>query len=59
MTKPLELVVRIAYDDAAGVWYVEHSDVEGLHVEAKTLDEMRAKLSDSLRDLIIEIAVDD
>ncbi len=26
-------VVKAAYDEKAGVWYVEHSDVEGLHVE--------------------------
>jgi Domain of unknown function (DUF1902) len=58
MTEPPELLVRVAYDADAGVWYVAHCDLEGLHVEAKMLDELRAKLPDSVRDLI-EFDTDD
>ena len=32
--------IWIAWDDVSGVWFVEKSDVPGLHAEAKTLDEM-------------------
>ena len=32
-------VVKAAWDLEAGVWYVEHTDVAGLHVEAETFDE--------------------
>ena len=31
-------IVKAARDDDAGVWYVEHSDVEGLHVEGETFE---------------------
>jgi Domain of unknown function (DUF1902) len=58
MTEPPEIVVRIACDDEAGVWCIAQSDLDGLRVEAKTLDELRSKLPDAVRDLI-EIAIDD
>jgi hypothetical protein len=29
-------VVKAAYDDGAGVWFVDYSDVGGLHVEGET-----------------------
>jgi len=58
MTEPADLVVRIAYDAEAGVWYVfAHSGLDGLHVKATTLDELLAKLPDTVRDLIA-IAID-
>ena len=31
-------VVKAAHDDDAGVWYVEHSDMEGLHAEGETFE---------------------
>ena len=31
-------VVKAAHDNEAGVWYVEHSDLEGLHVEGDTFE---------------------
>jgi predicted RNase H-like HicB family nuclease len=58
MTEPPELVVRIAYNGEAGVWYVAHCELDGLNVEAKTLDELLAKLPDAVRELI-EIAEDE
>jgi len=36
--------VLCAYDQEAGVWYVEESDMPGLHVEAPTQDEMLREL---------------
>ncbi len=32
------IVLKAARDDDAGLWYVEHSDVEGLHVEGNTFE---------------------
>jgi Domain of unknown function (DUF1902) len=56
MTEPPEIIVRIACDAERAVWYVAQSDLDGLlSIEAKTLDELRAKLPDAVRDLI-EIA---
>jgi hypothetical protein len=46
------VVVRAAYDEDARVWYVQHSDLDGLHIEAETLDAMRAKLPGAIRDLL-------
>jgi predicted RNase H-like HicB family nuclease len=48
------IVVRAGYDDDAKVWHVEHSDLQGVHVEGDTLDELRDKLPNVVRDLIEE-----
>jgi hypothetical protein len=45
-------VVKAAFDDDAGVWYVEHSDIEGLHVEGETFEAFRLKVADATADLI-------
>ena len=37
-------VVKAAFDDEAGVWYVEHTDIPGLATEAPTFDELRHKI---------------
>ncbi len=34
-------VVKAAFDDDAGVRHVEHSDIEGLHVEGETFETFR------------------
>ena len=34
--KPIELKVHVAYDSEADCWYVAHSDVPGLSLEAPT-----------------------
>ena len=49
-------VIRCAWDDEAGVWYVEASDVAGLVTEAPTLDALRAKVPDMVRDLLADEA---
>jgi predicted RNase H-like HicB family nuclease len=38
------VVVRAKYDDDAKVWYVEHSDLFGVHAEGTTFDELCGKL---------------
>jgi Domain of unknown function (DUF1902) len=44
-------VVKAAHDDDAGVWYVEHSDVEGLHVEGETFESFCRNVADAVSDL--------
>lgn len=46
------VVVRAGYDDDARVWYVQNSDIPGVHAEGSTLDELRDKLPTIIRDLI-------
>jgi Domain of unknown function (DUF1902) len=45
------MIVKAAWDPAAKVFYTEYSDLLGLNVEAKTLDELREKLPDAIQDL--------
>ncbi|MGH8513120.1 MAG: DUF1902 domain-containing protein [Gammaproteobacteria bacterium] len=35
------IVVRIAHDEAAGVWFIESSDLAGLSGETKTVEALR------------------
>jgi hypothetical protein len=44
-------VVKAVHDDEAGVWYVEHSDVEGLHVEGETFEAFCRNVASSVGDL--------
>lgn len=46
------VIVRAAYDDAVGVWYVEESSLAGLRTEAATIEALRAKLPGLVEDLI-------
>jgi predicted RNase H-like HicB family nuclease len=45
-------VVKAAHDDEAGVWYVEHSDVDGLHVEGETFEAFRHNVASAVEDLL-------
>jgi hypothetical protein len=45
-------VVKAAHDAEAGVWYVEHSDVEGLHVEGDTFDDFCRNVAGAAADLL-------
>ena len=45
-------VVKAVHDDEAGVWYVEHSDVEGLHVEGDTFEAFRRSIANAVEDLL-------
>lgn len=46
------IVVRADWDEEAGVWVATSSDVEGLAVEAETVDKLYDKVSGALLDLI-------
>ena len=46
------LNVHVAYDAEASVWYVSHSDVHGLRVEAPDMERMIERVSGALRDLL-------
>lgn len=48
------IVIKAAYDHDARVWYVESSDVPGLHIEGETLETLVAKAPDALSDLLGE-----
>lgn len=48
------LTVHAAFDDEAGVWFVESSDLHGVNAEAPTLDALVAKLPDVIFDLLDE-----
>jgi predicted RNase H-like HicB family nuclease len=45
-------VVKAAFDDDAGVWFVERSDIEGLHVEGDTFEAFRRNVADAAGDLL-------
>jgi len=44
--------VLCAFDEEAGVWFVEESDVPGLHVEAPTQEDMLEELRQLLPELV-------
>ncbi len=46
------IVVKVAYDAEAGVWYVESSDLPGLNVEAATVEQLREQLPLAVADLV-------
>ena len=45
-------IVKAAFDDEARVWYVESSDIEGLHVEGDTFDDFCRNVANATSDLI-------
>jgi hypothetical protein len=45
-------VVKAAHDDEAGVWYVQHSDIEGLHVEDDTFEAFCTNVAGAASDLM-------
>jgi hypothetical protein len=46
------IVVRVAYDPEAKVWWTESSDLFGLNACASSLDEFRTILPGMIQDLI-------
>ena len=44
--------IRAVWDEDAGVFYSE-SDIEGLHIEAETLDEFEKVMTEEAVDLIV------
>jgi predicted RNase H-like HicB family nuclease len=45
-------VLKAAFDEDAHVWYVESSDIEGLHVEGDTFEAFRRNVADAAADLL-------
>lgn len=52
MQPPAQLAVTVHHDAAAGVWYVQDSQLPGLHAEAPTLDALVACIEEIAPDLI-------
>ena len=46
------ITVRAAWDPEAKVWYIEHSSLPGLHIEAETPLELYDKLPGAIEDLL-------
>ena len=46
------LVVKVAFDTEAEVWFIESSDVPGLHLEGSSVDDLYAKIPDAILDLL-------
>ena len=45
-------VVKATFDEDAQVWYVENSDIEGLHAEGNTFEAFRRNVADAAADLL-------
>jgi predicted RNase H-like HicB family nuclease len=52
MRTPPYLAVTVAWDAENAIWFVERTDLPGLCVEARTLDEMKAVIDDLAPDLL-------
>ena len=48
----MTITVRAAWDPEAKVWYVEHSDLQGLHLEADSPLELYDRLPGAIDDLL-------
>lgn len=45
-------IVKAARDEEAGVWFVESSDLDGLHVEGETFEAFRENVAAAVADLL-------
>jgi Domain of unknown function (DUF1902) len=48
------IVVKLAFDSDANVWYVDHSSLEGMSGEAETMEAMVARIPCLVADLLEE-----
>lgn len=46
------IVVKAMLDEEAGVWFIASSDIDGLNLEAESIEEMIQKLPGAISDLI-------
>ncbi len=46
------IIVRADWDDEAGVWVATSGDIDGLAIEAETLEALSDKLPGALSDLV-------
>lgn len=52
MAERSELLVHIAYDDEADVWYISKSDIPGLSLEAATPPELLKRVVECVPELL-------
>lgn len=52
MSSNLTFYVKVTWDEEAEV-FISESDIKGLHIEAKTIDEFEVVMKDLVGDLII------
>jgi Domain of unknown function (DUF1902) len=50
--KPVSIIVKASWDDEAKVWVASSTDIDGLAVEAETLESLQVKVTAALTDLI-------
>ncbi|MCD1636849.1 DUF1902 domain-containing protein [Martelella mediterranea] len=50
--KHVSIVVRAMWDDEARVWVATSNDIDGLAVEADTMETLQQKVLDAIADLI-------
>ena len=48
----MQFTVTVSHDEQEGVWYVQSSDVPGLHAEAATLEALIEIIADLAPDLL-------
>lgn len=46
------ITVRAEWDDEASVWFATSDDIDGLALEAATMEELTQKVPGALRDLV-------
>ena len=46
------MIVRVSYDDEAGVWYTSGGDIPGLAAEADTLEHLMQRIPGMVMDLL-------
>lgn len=52
MPKKIELLVHLAFDDEAKVWFVAQSDIPGLSLEADTPHELMARIEGCAHEMV-------
>lgn len=50
--KHVSIIVRAAWDEEAGVWVATSNDIDGLAVEAETVEALEKKVIAAISDLI-------
>lgn len=50
--KNVSIIVRADWDEEAGVWVASTTDIQGLAVEAETLEALRDKIVAAVSDLV-------
>ncbi len=50
--KHVSIIVRAAWDEEAGVWVATSNDIDGLAVEAETLEALEKKVLAAISDLL-------